>query len=56
MLKIGLNLGKNKIANYSPNAQQRSAPLIAKQMSPPTRYTIRRIIARTKDRLGFDGN
>ena len=54
-LKIGQNWGK--IANYLPPiAQQRSAPLIAKQMGMPTRYTLRRIVARTKDRLGFDGN
>ena len=53
MLKIGQNWGK--IANYPPNALQRSAPLIAKQMGPPTYYTLWRIIARTKERLGFDG-
>ena len=37
MLEIGQNWGK--IANYPPNAQQRSAPLIVKQMGPPTRFT-----------------
>ena len=49
MLKIGQNWGK--IANYPRNAQQRSAPLIAKQMGPPTRYTLWRITARTKHRI-----
>ena len=55
---LGYATGQNwgKIANYPPQCQQRSAPLIAKQMGPPTCRTLRRIIARTKDRLGFDGN
>ena len=50
MLKIGQNWGK--IANYSPNAQQRSAPLIAKRMGPPTHDTFWHITAITKDRIG----
>ena len=54
MLKIGQNWGK--IANYPPNAQQRLEPLIAKQVGPPTRYTLRRITARIKDRIWWELN
>ena len=46
MLKIGVKL------QISPPMLKRDRhPLIAKQMGPPTRYTLRRITARTKDRI-----
>ena len=51
MLKIGQNRGKIENSPPPPNAQQRSALLIAKQMGPPIRYTLRGITARTKDRI-----
>ena len=52
MLKIGQNWGK--IANNLPNAQQRSAPLIAKQMA---RQLVTRFgVSLREQKIGFDWN
>ena len=50
MLKIGKIGVKLQIIPLMLN-RDRHVPLIAKQMGPPTRYTLRRITARTKDRI-----